>query len=250
MRNIVVAIGATLAVGLAPQFAAAYSHSNRAGGSTSHEAGQGTEHTNAYGGSSEHAYGGGSEHTNMYGGSTEGRYGDGASHTNVYGGTTSAEYGHGAYHSTPYGATAYPPPPPGAYAYHPPTTVNYYGAGCYNCGGYSTAGAVAAGVVVGAAVGAAAAESASTTTTTTTTTTTYVVGNVYPALPSGCATPDDTAPLLPLWQHLVPAELRCQRRVLQGGDGTLNGHGRRRAESRHAAAGRCDMRGGSGTAAS
>ena len=73
-----------------PQFAAAYTHANRAGGSTSHAYGEGTEHTNAYGGSSEHAWGGGSEHTNMYGGSTEGRYGDGAEHTNVYGGTTAA----------------------------------------------------------------------------------------------------------------------------------------------------------------
>ena len=46
----------------------------------------------------------------------------------------------------------------------------------------------AAGVVVGAAVATAAADSSSTTTTTTTTTT-YVVGNVYPTLPSGCAMP-------------------------------------------------------------
>ena len=41
--------------------------------------------------------------------------------------------------------------PPAAYypGYHPPTTVNYYGAGCYNCGGWSTAGAAAAGAAVG-----------------------------------------------------------------------------------------------------
>jgi hypothetical protein len=31
-------------------------------------------------------------------------------------------------------------------AYHPPVTVNNYGSGCYNCGGWSTAGAAATGV--------------------------------------------------------------------------------------------------------
>ena len=163
MRSTMIAVGAVLAIGIAPQFAAAYTHSNRAGGSTSHAYGDGTEHTNAYGGSSEHAWGGGSEHTNMYGGSTEGRYGE------------------GAYHTTPFGATAYAAP--AAYAYHPPATVNYYGAGCYNCGGYSTAGAVAAGVVVGAAAATAVEASEQTKAPT------YVVGNVYPTLPSGCVNP-------------------------------------------------------------
>jgi len=169
MKNLMIGCAAALAMGLAPQFVAAYTHMNRAGGSTSHEAGVGTERTNAYGGNTEHAYGGGTEHNNVYGGSTEGRYGE------------------GAYHTTPYGDTAYRPPVPDAYAYHPPTDVNYYGAGCYNCGGYATAGAVAAGVVVGAAV-ATAAESTDAATTTTATTT-YVVGNVYPTLPGGCAQP-------------------------------------------------------------
>jgi hypothetical protein len=42
-----------------------------------------------------------------------------------------------SYHSAHYGA-AYP-------AYRPPTTVNYYGSSCGNCGGWSTAGAAAAG---------------------------------------------------------------------------------------------------------
>ena len=55
-----------------------------------------------------------------------------------------------AYHSSYYGTTAYP-------AYHPPTTVNVYGSSCYNCGGWSSAGAAAAGVAVGVAVGATVA---------------------------------------------------------------------------------------------
>ena len=55
-----------------------------------------------------------------------------------------------AHHSTYYGTTAYP-------AYHPPTTVNYYGSSCYNCGGSSAAGAAAAGLAVGAVAGAAVA---------------------------------------------------------------------------------------------
>jgi hypothetical protein len=164
MKKIMITLAAALTVALAPLLAAAFTHGNRAGGSTTHMAGEGTEHTNAYGGNTEHAYGGGTEHNNVYGGTTEGKYGD------------------GAYHSTPYGATAYRPPEPDAYAYHPPTTVNYYGAGCYNCGGYSTAGAVAAGVVVGAAAASVADESK-------TTTTTYVVGNIYPTLPGGCSQP-------------------------------------------------------------
>lgn len=164
MKKLMIGGVAALAVSLAPQFVSAYTHVNRAGGSTSHEAGEGTEHTNTYGGNTEHAYGGGTEHNN------------------VDGGTTEAKYGEGAYHQTPYGDTAYHPPGDDAYAYHPPTEVNYYGAGCYNCGGYSTAGAVAAGVVVGAAA-ATAAESSKADTPT------YVVGNVYPALPSGCSEP-------------------------------------------------------------
>jgi hypothetical protein len=44
-------------------------------------------------------------------------------------------------------------------AYHPPTTVNYYGSSCYNCGGWSTAGAVA-GAAVASANTAAATSSA------------------------------------------------------------------------------------------
>ena len=107
-----------------------------AGGSSTHEAGEGTEHTNTYGGSTAHADGGGTEHTNTYGGSTYGAYGEGA--------TT----------RTPSGATAYHPPGYAAYptypAYHPPVAVPYYSSTCSGC-------AAAAGAVVGVAAGAAVA---------------------------------------------------------------------------------------------
>jgi hypothetical protein len=159
-------------------------HENAAGGSTSAKAGEGVEHTNTYGGSSEAKYGEGAEHTNVYGGQTHAdAYG--AEHTGAYG--TTAVSGDTAYHSG-YGGTAYAYHPPTpyygnttVYAYHPPTTVNYSSSSCSNCGGWSTAGAVAAGVVVGAAVATAASSSTSTKTT-------YTVGALYPTLPSGCAT--------------------------------------------------------------
>jgi hypothetical protein len=40
-------------------------------------------------------------------------------------------------------------------AYHPPVVVNTYSTGCYNCGGWSAAGAAVTGVVVGAAIASA-----------------------------------------------------------------------------------------------
>ena len=115
-------------------------------------------------------------------------------------------------HTSPYGATsygsAYHPPAYGAYpayGYHPPTTVNYYGAGCYNCSSGSTAGAALAGAAVGVAVGAAVASSnsaaatsnayaqgynagASNSTTVVVASPTYVVGQLTTVLPPGCIT--------------------------------------------------------------
>ncbi len=82
----------------------------------SHTYGQGTTAHNAYGGTAYHATGSGY-----------------TTYTSASGAT--------AYHSAYYGGT-YP-------AYHPPVTVNNYGSGCYNCGGWSTAGAAAAGLAVG-----------------------------------------------------------------------------------------------------
>jgi len=78
--------------------------------------------------------------------------------------------------------------------------VNSYGSGCYNCGGWATAGAAAAGVAVGTMAGAAAA-SANTAAATSSAysagvaagsaaTATYVMGAVYGTIPAGCATPN------------------------------------------------------------
>jgi hypothetical protein len=117
----------------------------------------------------------------MYGGSTAGAYGAGAEHTYASGGT--------AYHPPYYGA-AYP-------AYHPPTTVNYYGSSCGNCGGWSTAGAVAAGAVVGMAAGAAVASADANANASnaysagyaagTASAPTYAMNAIYATLPGGCA---------------------------------------------------------------
>ncbi|MFI5000577.1 MAG: RNA-binding protein [Reyranellales bacterium] len=97
--------------------------------------------------------------------------------TGARGGTASGGGGswnaRGAYGGTASGTHYYS----GGYysAYHPPTVVNHYGTTCYNCGGWNTGGAVAAGVAVGAAVGVAVARAG------------YVAGNIYPALPGGCS---------------------------------------------------------------
>jgi hypothetical protein len=110
----------------------------------------------------------------------------------------SSPYGTSAYHTasstTVYHNTYY-----GGYypAYHPPTTVNYYGSGCYNCGGWSTAGAAAAGAAVGlaagTAIGAASANAASTNAYAAGyaagSAATYPIGAIYATLPSGCANP-------------------------------------------------------------
>ena len=157
MKTIIASV-AGLAIALLPlATVSAYSHANRYGGSTSHSYGS-TSHTSSYGTSTSHTYGQGTSHTNYYGGSTSHNYGGGTTHTNAYGGTTSGAYGEGAYHSGYYGAAYHPPDT--YYGYHPPTTVNYYGGGCYDCGG-DVAGAALAGAAIGATVGAVAASSSS-----------------------------------------------------------------------------------------
>src|SRR5271166_1616053 len=203
------------------------SHSNAYGGSSSHTYGEGSSHTNEYGGSTSHNYDGGTTHTNAYGGTTSGEAGYGATHTNTYGGTTSGAYGEGAYHTTPSGSTAYASayhPPEPVYAYHPPTTVGYYGAGCYNCSSGSVAGAAVVGAAVGVATGAAiassqsaaasqnayaqgynagatntanaaaananaAAANANAAAANANTAAAYAMGSVHGALPAGCITP-------------------------------------------------------------
>ena len=141
-----------------------WGHANSFGGGSAHSFG-GSAHSNAWGGSTEHTVGE-TSHTSAYGTSTTHAAGEGTAHTNVYGGSAAHAEGGGwaktgAYGGAAYGDAhtggAYYHPPAAYYPYHPPATVNVYGAGCYNCGGWSTAGAAAAGAAVGMVVGATAA---------------------------------------------------------------------------------------------
>src|SRR5205814_5025506 len=136
------------------------------------------------------------------------QYGQGATHTNTYGGTTSAAYGEGAYHTGAYGyGTAYHPPT-AYYGYHPPATVNYYGATCAHVNGWATAAAVTTAAVTGAAVASANANAANAnaaaasanaynagynagaTTGSSAAQATYTVGQIVATLPAGCITPN------------------------------------------------------------
>ena len=107
--------------------------------------------------------------TGSYGGAV-------ATNNGHWAGESNGQYAYGNHYT---GSTTY------AGAYHPPTVVNqYYGTGCYNCGGWSGAGAVAAGAVAGAAVGVAAATAANANAAAAAS---YGYGDVYAALPAGCA---------------------------------------------------------------
>jgi hypothetical protein len=214
----------------------AWSHANAYGGSTSHAPGsESMTRSDSMGGSETRTYGQGTTATGRYGGTAShqagsnqttatNRYGSSATHT--YGQGTSAQnaYGGSAYHATgsgytsytsASGTTAYHSPYYGARypAYHPPTTVNAYGAGCYNCGGWSTAGAAAAGAVVGVAAGAAIANANTAAATANAYNAgvaagatsaaplpvaypaprpvngTFAMGAIYAALPAGCISP-------------------------------------------------------------
>jgi len=91
--------------------------------------------------------------------------------------TSNGQYAYGTHYA---GTTAY------GGAYHPPVVVNqYYGTGCYNCGGWGAAGAVAAGAAAGAVVGATVATANANATAAAAAR--YPVGDVYAALPGGCS---------------------------------------------------------------
>ena len=106
--------------------------------------------------------------------------------TGADGGTASGGggYWHGttSYGTTVYGGAHYYG---GTYStYHPPTVVNsYYGSGCYNCGGWPSAGAAAVGGFIGARLAQMKAEQAAAATPPPPT---YVMGGIYPGLPAGC----------------------------------------------------------------
>ena len=201
VKNIVIGLVGLMLAALPCGRLAAWQHANRYGGSTSHTYGS-TTHTSAYGTSTSHTYGEGASHTNYYGGSTSHSYYGGTTHTTTYGTTYHTGYDHyyGGYHG----------------AYHPPTTVNVYGSGCYDCGGWALAAGVT-GAVVGAAVASSKSSAATSnaytagyTAGTATTTATaanaynagvaagvtaasanmvYTTGEIVGTLPAGCANP-------------------------------------------------------------
>jgi hypothetical protein len=100
-----------------------------------------------------------------------GSYGGAVARNNGHWGAESGgQYAYGSHYG---GTTAY------GGAYHPPAVVNqYYGTGCYSCGGWSGA-AVVAGAAVGVTVANANARAAYAANA-------YAVGDVYAALPAGC----------------------------------------------------------------
>ena len=137
MRPVVLSLVGAAALTLSPMSAHAWMHAG-AYGTASGGDGSWSAHTYA-GGSASGGDGSWQAHS-AYGGSASGN--DGEWHATSADGNTA--YGYGAPH---YGGTYYA-------GYHPPTTVDYYGNSCNNCGGWS-GGAVAAAGAVGLAAGAA-----------------------------------------------------------------------------------------------
>ncbi len=189
------------------------SMSDRWGGSMSHTRGEGTTATSAYGGTASHEQGSGQTDFSKDGDSATHTYGEGTSATNAYGG--SAYHAEGSGYTTytgADGATAYHSPYYGEpYAgYHPPTTVDYYGSGCYNCSSDNAGAAAVAGAVVGLAAGEAAASNQAAANAnaaneynagynagaanaapapSANASATYAMGSVYTRLPSDCISP-------------------------------------------------------------
>jgi hypothetical protein len=62
---------------------------------------------------------------------------------------------------------------------------SYYGSGCYNCGGWAAAGAMATGAALGAA--ATSANQTNAYDAGFAAGSTYALGAIYPSLPAGCA---------------------------------------------------------------
>ena len=190
MKTLVIGFTGFLIAVLSCGRAAAWSHAGAYGGSVSHVQGVGTSATNRFGDTATHTTGSGQTNfSNPYGGTATHYAGGGWSATNSYGTTA---YGNGHYYG-------------GSYAtYHPPTTVNYYGAGCYNCGGWHAAGVAAVGVTAaaaGTAVAMSAVASANTAAAASTaysagyvagstTATAYAMNAIYPVLPAGCTSPN------------------------------------------------------------
>jgi hypothetical protein len=190
MKYIIIGLAGLVVPLLVSGNAEAWSHANARGG-YSYGAGDSFHHENAYGGGETHVAGYGTTAHTAYGGTAYHQEGSGETHmTNAYGESATHYQGYGTAYSGAYHGDAYYG---GAYVgYHPPAAVNYYGAGCYDCGGWNTAGAAAAGLVVGAAVATSVA-SANTAAATSNAYAagvaagaTYAMGAVYATLPAGC----------------------------------------------------------------
>jgi hypothetical protein len=148
--------------------------------------GNGTWQAHGYQGGSASGSGGSWSGHNAYGGSASG--GEGNWHATSGNGTTYS----GGYHSggSYYGGSYYG-------AYHPPTTVNYYGSSCSNCGGWNTGGAAAVGLVAGVAIGASTANANNAAAQANAYSAgvvagaaaqpAYVMNDIYAVLPPGCA---------------------------------------------------------------
>jgi hypothetical protein len=146
-------------------------------------------HDSFSGGWSHEGDAGGFAHGTAVGPNGVTHYGDagGYAHGSDYGGyyhgtTVGAD---GTYHTSAYGDY-----------YHQPTVSNYYGAGCYSCGGSGwgyPAGAALAGAAVGVAAGAAIANAnananaaAAYAAGAAAATPYYPIGTTYAVLPNGC----------------------------------------------------------------
>jgi hypothetical protein len=188
MKRIVTGIVALLGVAVASGPAAAWYHAGARGTASG---GGGSWSASGYRGGSASGGGGSWSGTGFRGGTASGGGGSWQAH-GAYGGSASG--GGGSWHgTTAYGTSVYGGGGHyygGTYAtYHPPTVVNHYdGTGCSDCGGWSTAGAAAAGLAVGTAVGAATATAASQNAYAAgyAAGSQYAVGAIYPALPPGC----------------------------------------------------------------
>jgi len=176
MRRVVIGIAGFLIVSLGHGPADAYFHAQ---GNRSSWSAQGSRGTASGGDGSWSASG-------YRGGSASG--GDGSWNATGYrGGTASGGGGswqaHGASGGSAYGG--YDHYYGGSYStYHPPTVVNTYGSGCYNCGGWAAAGAVAAGAAIGAASATAASQNAYAAGYAAGSM--YSVGAIYATLPGAC----------------------------------------------------------------
>jgi hypothetical protein len=187
MKKTVIGCVSLLIAALSPGPAGAWSHSGRYGSASG---GGGSWSASGYRGGSASGGGGSWSGSGYRGGSASGGDGSWSAH-GAYGGSASG--GDGSWHgTTAYGTTAY-----GGYDhyyggsysyYHPPTTVNYYGSSCGDCGGWSTAGAAAVGLAAGTVIGAAATSAATSNAYSAgyAAGSAYAMGAIYATLPVGC----------------------------------------------------------------